>query len=289
MILSEIKKLKCGRDDKSQRINIVCDNCGKEYIIKLRSQQNGFLKNNKDICKSCIDRKNIVKYNKLQKGKTLEERIGIEKAKKAKSKMSKSRSGKGNPNFGGIWHGVNQGLLNKGKKLEEIHGIEKAARMRENLSIKFSGKNNPMYGNPSPQGSGNGWSGWYKGWFFRSFKELSYMIFVIERFNLKWENAEQNKYKIKYIDWKGNSRTYHSDFLIEEKYLVEIKPKNFWNSDGVKRKKEAAEIWCKENNFKYKLTECTKQITFKEIQDLIKENKLIFTKRYQQKFKQWEN
>ena len=33
-----------------------------------------------------------------------------------------------------------------------------------------------MYGRFSPRGSGNGWSGWYKEWYFRSLLELSYMI-----------------------------------------------------------------------------------------------------------------
>jgi hypothetical protein len=33
---------------------------------------------------------------------------------------------------------------------------------RQKISEKNSGSNNPMYGKPSPQGSGNGWSGWYK-------------------------------------------------------------------------------------------------------------------------------
>jgi hypothetical protein len=33
-----------------------------------------------------------------------------------------------------------------------------------------------MYGKPSPQGSGNGWSGWYKGKYFRSIMELSFIV-----------------------------------------------------------------------------------------------------------------
>jgi len=51
-----------------------------------------------------------------------------------------------------------------------------------------------MYGKPAPIGSGNGWSGWYKGWYFRSLLELSFMINVIERFKMSWQNAETKKH-----------------------------------------------------------------------------------------------
>jgi len=37
-----------------------------------------------------------------------------------------------------------------------------------------------------------------------------------------------------------------------------------------------------------KLTESPKQISFDEIKKLLKEEKLIFTNRYQEKFKLWE-
>ncbi|MCK9447287.1 hypothetical protein M0Q50_10590 [bacterium] len=72
--------------------------------------------------------------------------------------------------------------------------------------------------------------------------------------------------------------------MINNKFLVEIKPKHLWKSDIVIRKKYAAEIWCKEYNFIYKLSECVKQISFEEIKQLIEEKKLIFMKKYQEKF-----
>ncbi|MBR4316812.1 MAG: hypothetical protein IKP65_07630 [Alphaproteobacteria bacterium] len=42
--------------------------------------------------------------------------------------------------------------------------------LKKKYSEKSKGKNNPMYGKPAPKGSGNGVSGWYKGWFFRSLR-----------------------------------------------------------------------------------------------------------------------
>lgn len=164
---------------------------------------------------------------------------------------------------------------------------KKVKELKEKQSKATKGENNPMYGKPSPNGSGNGWSGWYKGWFFRSLGELSYMINVIERFNLKWESAELKKFGITYYDWNNEKRTYFADFIIENKYLVECKPKKLWNSDKNKRKKEGAIIYCNEKKLKYKVTQ-PRKITYKELVLLYNEGKIKFLKKYDEKFKQYK-
>ena len=155
--------------------------------------------------------------------------------------------------------------------------------MRIKFSINSRGEKNNMYGKPSPNGSGNGWSGWYNDWFFRSLKELTYMIYVIERFKLNWNNAEK-MIKIDYIDCSGAKRTYRPDFIIEGKYLIEIKPKLLQKGKLVSLKKEAALKFCKNNNLIFKIRECRKTISTNEIKELIKVGKLKFTKRYEEKF-----
>jgi hypothetical protein len=297
MILSDVSS-----QNLNQKITISCDRCKILWKISLFAQKEGIKNYGLDLCRGCKQREQIKKgirgkqyinagisSIKKMKGKTFEELYGKEKAKKMKELCSINTSGKNNPNYGGSWRGINPSKINKGKTFEELYGKEKAKKIKNKISSKTSGKNNPMYGKPSPVGSGNGWSGWYKGWYFRSLKELSYMINVIERFKLKWESGEQKKFKIEYIDWKGTNKTYHPDFLIEEKYLVEIKPKNLWNSDTIKRKRESAKIWCEKRGLKYKIIECTKPLSFEDIKILIKDNKISFTKRYQEKFKLWEN
>lgn len=52
---------------------------------------------------------------------------------------------------------------------------------------------------------------------------------------------------------------------------------------------QAATKFCKEHNFKYKLTECAKQLSYEEIKQLIDKNELIFMKRYQEKFNNYIN
>jgi hypothetical protein len=141
-----------------------------------------------------------------------------------------------------------------------------------------------MFGKPSPTGSGNGWSGWYKGWYFRSLRELTYMIKIIERFNLKWVSGESKKYKIKYQDFKGNDRNYFPDFIINNKYVVECKPKKLWGSDNVIRKTKAALNYCELNGLKYKKIDIG-ILTDNEIKNLYIKGEIKFLPKYEEKFK----
>lgn len=169
--------------------------------------------------------------------------------------------------------------------VREIHLKSVNTKEYKELQSKLnSGKNNPMYGKPSPHGSGNGWSGWYNDWYFRSIKELSYMINVIERFKLTWKSAECSDLRIDYNHFNGSSRTYTADFLLNDKYLVEIKPKRLWESPTVKQKQNAALEFCNNNNLIYKLTDIT-PLTNNEIILLYTSNKIRFTKQYDTLFK----
>ena len=116
------------------------------------------------------------------------------------------------------------------KKFGKEEADKKNINFKKKQSINTSGENNPMYGKPSPRGSGNGWSGWYNGWFFRSLRELSYMIKEIELKDKIWENGEQKKYRVSYVDWNGVKRNYFSDFIVSGKYMIECKPLKLQNS-----------------------------------------------------------
>lgn len=194
-----------------------------------------------------------------------------------RNKMRLLSSGKNNSMFGksvyDIW--------------VDKYGLEIANIKLKELKLKQSksnsGENNPMYGKPSPVGSGNGWSGWYKGWFFRSIKELSYMINVIEKYNINWVSAELEDFRITHTDFRGINRTYMADFILNEKYLVEIKPKKLWNSNSVIRKKNSAIEFCKKNNLIYKLRDIP-NLSSTELLELYKSKKIVFTKKYEKKF-----
>jgi hypothetical protein len=299
MILSEIK---IGKQTKksiiTQRIDIKCDKCEVQYNSVLYNQISGFEKYNQDLCRSCKQKEQYKQglrkdqskkagegAKKKMKGKTFEEIHGKDKSDKIKKKISEKLSGEKNPNFGGKYsHGWADWPSQKGKTIEELWGEATGKRLRKHYSDTRKGKNNNMYGKPSPPGSGNGWSGWYKGWHFRSLLELSYVINVLERFNFSWESAERKKFRISYIDWDGTLRNYFPDFIIENKYLVEVKPKNLYESAQVKLKTAAGEQFCKNNNLIYKLTTPIKTLTIKDIKILKDSGNLKFTKRYEEKY-----
>ena len=175
--------------------------------------------------------------------------------------------------FYGIW------IEKYGKKIAD----KKLLNLKNKHKKISKGAKNPMYGKPSPQGSGNGWSGWYNGWYFRSLRELTYMIKIIERFKLNWISGENNDYKIKYVDYDGKIRNYFPDFVINKKYLIECKPKRLWNSVNIKRKKTAAIKFSIEKKLKYKMIDVGK-LSNEEIFELHRNKKIKFIDRYERKF-----
>ena len=175
----------------------------------------------------------------------------VYKTDEFRQKISKLVKGKGNPMYGKSIYEV--WVKKYGKNIAET----KMSKFKKLQSKLNSGENNSMYGKPSPKNSGNGICGWYKGWFFRSLLELSYVVFVIERFNLDWENGESEKYKISYeID--GTKRNYFPDFVIGGKYMVECKPKKLWEIKINKIKFKFAKEFCNKNGLIFKITDISK-------------------------------
>jgi hypothetical protein len=306
MILSEIKlnnsKYKPrlnGKPIKTQKIYIKCDDCGKEYNSQYLYWEKAFNKHGKDLCRGCKQKiqyadglrdkqkEHIAQYaTNNQKGKTLEELYG-DRSLEIKRIISKKLSGKNNPNYGGKYsHGFAEDYLNPvGKTYEELYGKEKANKMKNNLSILNSGSKNKMYGKPSPQGSGNGWSGWYKGWYFRSLIELSYMVNVIEKNGWQWVDAEAKKYKIPYVK-DGIKRNYFGDFIVNNEEFIEIKPRKLRNSERVLLKEEAGIKWCKEHNLIYNIV-CDDEfdkLADSEIDRMVSQGIIKFIDRYQRKY-----
>jgi len=183
--------------------------------------------------------KKIIKENRLKNSH-------IYKSKEFREKMSEVTIGENNPMYGKSFYDC--WLEKYGKDVADQKMIE----FKSKISKANSGKNNPMYGVSPSNSAGSGWSGWYKKWYFRSLRELSYMINVIERFNLSWKSGELKEYKIPYI-LENTERTYKPDFIINHKYMIEIKPKQLHNTKEVLVKKKAAEKFCSNNGLIYKL------------------------------------
>jgi hypothetical protein len=245
MIIEELVRLKNGTIKKTQSVLCMCEHCKKKFrktyflITKIET-----------LCRSCattnynktrdseIHKKMISNAANTWKGKTRIQVCGIEKANSASKSQSVKTSGKNNPNFGGKY---SRGFADRPPTgpIEIRYGKEKADIIKAKMSLSRSGKNNPMYGKPSPAGSGNGISGWWKQeLYFRSLLELAFIL-KCEKENKIIKSAEKKEFRFNYeID--GKARTYVPDFVDEVGNLYELKPKKLLNSYQVKLKMAAA-------------------------------------------------
>lgn len=192
-----------------------------------------------------------------------------------KRRSETSKRGEENPMYG---RSVYEFWLKKYGKDEADHKMDETKRK---WSAAFSGENNPMFGKPSPQGSGCGWKGWYKGWFFRSLRELAYRIKVIEYESHEWQSAESKELSIPYVDPNGAMRTYRADFLIDKKILVEVKPDKLRSSRIVRAKEVAAVKFCEARGWEYQIVDPPK-LTNEEIRFLHDSGRIRFTDRYEE-------
>lgn len=169
--------------------------------------------------------------------RTWEEIHGKDKADRLKNNQSVHWLGNNNPNFGNRhWYMNLQDeeklIINKkhsmiqttkGKTLEEIYGCNRATEIRKNIS-EGTKRNMPEMGTP-PISCSYGYSGRYKGYFFRSLLELTYIKYLIDN-EISFRSAETKHFSVKYTNKDGNVRNYYPDFYLEEtKEIIEIKPK----------------------------------------------------------------
>lgn len=166
-----------------------------------------------------------------------------------------------------------------------VYGKEKAneqhKKIAEKLSIHSSGENNPMFGKPSPQGSGNGWKGWYKGFYFRSLRELSYLL-DLDDSGIPWSSGEAHKFDVQYINYDGTQRTYRPDFFVNNEKLVEIKPKRLQKTPNIMVKTAAAIEKCKEWGLEYEITDY--KIQAEKIKKALEGGLVKFARDYEKRF-----
>lgn len=109
-----------------------------------------------------------------------------------------------------------------GKSLEEIHGVELATELRHKLSVAASGERNPSYEKQTC--GGRSVKGYYKGLFFRSLLEYSFMKHL-ESENVDLHNdVDYECFQVSY-EFDGHKRTYRPDFYVKSRAIVyEVKP-----------------------------------------------------------------
>lgn len=163
----------------------------------------------------------------------------------------------------------------------EKYGEEEAQKMLVAYKAKkqeqTTGKNNPMYGRVTPQGAGNGWKGWYKDQYFRSLREVTFMI-ELDSKGIEWESAE--KIKIPYLI-NGVERTYRPDYLVGNR-VIEIKPVKLHKTLTIEAKAQAATLYCQERGLEYELIDV--DIDAKAIQEALSLGLVRFDRDYESRF-----
>jgi hypothetical protein len=280
-------------NDNEKKHSRKCPICDKTIFHKSKYHRNTAEKN-KQICRQCSNKKNSDimigennpffgrKHSEKTKLKIIEslKKIDYSYCRTKEFKEKTRRPGKLNGMYGRSIYDVWT------EKYGEQEANKRLVECRRKQSLSESGKNNPMYGRPTPVGSGNGWSGWYKKWYFRSIRELSYMINVIEKNNYKWRTAETNDLKISYVDYFGISRTYRADFLLNEKILIEVKPIKLFNTLTNILKKRAAIEFCKQNNMEYRIVD-VKPLGIDILKSMYENKDIIFIERYEEKMEKF--
>jgi hypothetical protein len=246
-----------------KHLKVVCIVCGKEKKGKPNLR-----------CRSCITSElNNKPERKLKFMKTINTNINCINSRFSTEK----NSGSNNKMFGRSIYDV--WLEKYGKEIAD----EKLLNFKKMRSEKMSGKNNHMYGKPTPKKSGNGWTGWYKNkFYFRSLRELSYVV-KLDKLNLEWQSAEQGVFRIKYKNSEERERTYCPDFVVENKYIVEIKPKALHTSRLVQEKCRIGEKWCEQHNYVFKLKD-QKILNFEQLVFLQERGVVEFSDRTKLKF-----
>jgi len=94
-------------------------------------------------------------------------------------------------------------------------------------------------------------------WNFEKFQsgteELMMYRLEEDRHVVKW--MKRHGITIPWIDGQKHQRKYVPDFLVEyadgRKVLIEVKDPSRLDSNDVKRKRKAAEMWCKQRHMEY--------------------------------------
>lgn len=108
-----------------------------------------------------------------------------------------------------------------GKSYEEIFGENRAREIKARISARVKGSGNPSFG--KCRMGGKSVKGYYKGKFFRSLLELSFMKHL-ESLGFSLEDVKYECFTIPWKDKSGTSRTYRIDFYVPSiKTAYEVK------------------------------------------------------------------
>lgn len=220
--------------EKAIKSNSLCRSCNSKIVSHKRPQnQKGYKNINNTKEKNIMYGRSIYDIW-IEKYGNEEGRKKIEQHKERSKKNNKSKERSGIP------------LIETFKsKYGNEKGKEKYNEWLESQKNSgMKGGKNPSYGKPAHKLSGRGIKGYIDGIFFRSLLEMQYIYFRLKNGD-KIEGAEKLEFRTTYNDKNGNEKTYHPDFLINSKTIIEVKPSKFLERN--KNKIEAGQNKFKDN------------------------------------------
>lgn len=240
------------KDTKAKKYYFIleCDMCAKEFTRTKARRICSRKRTGKDLCNSCSKSGKLNSFygkthtsdNKEKTSIRMKLNIGerntffgkhhSEETKKILSEKTKQNIENGTVDWRQPEFLAEQKKPGNPKYLRNWRSSLTAEKRKEIYG--FPGETNPMFGKPSPKGSGNGWSGWYKGIFFRSLLELGFMLE-----NPNAVTAETKEFSVSYLDEDGKKRNYFPDFFVNGK-IIEVKPKRLLETRRNKLKFAAA-------------------------------------------------
>lgn len=176
-------------------------------------------------------------------------------------------------------HPYEHWLVKFGKEVAD----QKMEELRKKYSVASSGERNPMYGKPTPKKAGNGWSGWYKDFYFRSLRELQFFI--------DHEGTEfvpihlDRKYSVKYVGINGQNRTYSADFILNNELIIEVKPMKLWSTRENILKFEAMKEHCLKMGLEFQVVDVKPEASI--LKEKYLKGEIKFDKKCNDKFKKY--
>jgi len=251
----------------------ICPDCLKEIKYSSHNECNSAKVKN-SVCRSCSSKRSMGNPEYKQKILNVLRNSPITQKQRDSARENLAKVTNTRPIFE-IWK----------EKYSPEEVERKIQEFKDKQSFNNSGSKNKMYGKPSPQGSGNGWKGHYKGTFFRSLRELS-MLVHFEENNVLWVTGESKKYKILYIDPLGKERNYFPDFITDTE-IIECKPKRLWDSPNIKCKTLAAKIFAESIGLVFTLVD-PPIINYIKIVEMLTSGIIVCSKKYEEKIKAWK-
>jgi hypothetical protein len=144
-----------------------------------------------------------------------------------------------------------------GISYEERYGVKRSNEMKQKIGEKSAGVKNPMFGklSTSKKRTNRGINGFYKGHYFRSLIELSFMKHL-ERTGLSLDNDVQYETISVIYEFENSLHTYFPDFYIPSQSIIyEIKHSSETKELSARNhaKFTAMENFCKLNALTFKV------------------------------------